>query len=277
MRHMPMHTSRLVVAVALMSPIAVSRLVGQCSQAERTALEAFDKSWGEATEKGDRARLAPYLADNYVEIGFTRTWDKEAALTSAEQAARENKTNAAPVSPPDRYVITCTPTTATIAHRTTSVDPTTKTVSYGRAVHFLEKSGNTWKVVSGAGHALTDEQVILYMEREWNDATVTHDGDWVERNYAPFATDVSSRTGALEHKAEAAASMRADKSTFDLLELSDVGIHLEGNVAVVTGVNHLRGKNAEGKAVDRRVRFTDTFIKRDGRWQVWATQGTTIQ
>jgi ketosteroid isomerase-like protein len=274
---MQMHTSPLVVAIALLSPIAGARLHGQCSQADRTALEAFDKSWGDAADSGDRARLAPFLSDSYIEIGFTRTWDKQAALTNAEQAARQNKTNAAPVAPPDRYVITCTPTTATIAHRTTFVDPTTKAVSYGRAVHFLEKSGNSWKVVSGAGHALTDEQVVLYMEGEWNDATAKHDGDWVERNYAPFATDVSSRTGAIEHKAEAAASMRADKATYDLLELSDVGIHVEGNVAVVTGVNHLRGKDADGKAVDRRFRFTDTFIKRDGRWQVWATQGTTIQ
>jgi len=36
-------------------------------------------------------------------------------------------------------------------------------------------------------------------------------------------------------------------------------------------------KDEQGKAFDRRTRFTDTFIKRDGRWQVWATQGTVIQ
>ena len=269
--------ARIAVVTALSSPIVPARLLGQCTQADRTALEAFDKSWGDATDSGDRARLAPYLADNYMEIGITRTWDKQAMLASAEQAARQNKTNAAPVISPDRYVITCTPITATIAHRFTSVDPTTKAVSYGRAVHFLEKSGDTWKVVSGAGHPLSDQQVLLYMEGEWNDATAKHDGDWAERNYAPFATDVSSRTGAIETKAEAVASTRADKSTYDVMELSDIGVHIEGDVAVVTGVNHLRGKNADGKAVDRRVRFTDTFIKRDGRWQVWATQGTVIQ
>jgi ketosteroid isomerase-like protein len=269
--------ARIAVAIALVSPMLANRLLGQCSQAERTALEAFDKSWGEAGESGDRARLAPYLSDNYMEIGITRTWDKQAMLVSAEQAARQPKTNAAPVTPPDRYVITCTPVTATIAHRTTFVDPTSKAVSYGRAVHFLEKSGNTWKVVSGAGHQLSDRDVLLYMEGEWNDAIMKHDADWKDRNYAPFATDVSSRTGALETKAEAIASTRTDKFTYDALELSDVGVRIEGDVAVVTGVNHVRGKEGDGKAVDRRIRFTDTFIKRDGRWQVWATQGTPIQ
>ena len=269
--------ARIAVATTLLSPMAASPLLGQCSQAERTALEAFDKSWGDAAESGDRARHAPFLSDNYMEIGFVRTWDKQAMLVSAEQAARQAKTNAAPVMPPDRYVITCTPVTATIAHRTTSVDPTTKAVTYGRAVHFLEKSGNTWKVVSGAGHPLSDREVLLYMEGEWNDAIAKHDADWKDRNYAPFATDVSSRTGALETKAEAIASTRTDKFTYDALELSDVGVRIEGDVAVVTGVNHVRGKEGDGKAVDRRIRFTDTFIKRDGRWQVWATQGTPIQ
>lgn len=52
---------------------------------------------------------------------------------------------------------------------------------------------------------------------------------------------------------------------------------MEGDAAVVTGVNHVRGKEADGKPFDRRIRFADTYIKQDGRWQVWATQGTTMQ
>jgi ketosteroid isomerase-like protein len=50
----------------------------------------------------------------------------------------------------------------------------------------------------------------------------------------------------------------------------------DGNVAIVTGVNRVRGRDEQGKPFDRRVRFTDTFIRRDGRWQVWASQGTVI-
>jgi len=273
-----MHSAaRIVVATALLSPMVAGRLLGQCSQSERTALEAFDKSWGAADESGDRARAAAFLSDNFMNVGITRTWDKQVTLTGIEQAAKQNKANAAPVMPPDRYVITCTPTTATIAHRFTIVDPTTKAVQYGRAVHFLERSGNTWKAISAMGHALTDQEQLVYMEGDWNDAIVKHDGDWMDRNYASFASDVSSRTGSLETKAEAVASTRTDKFMYDALELSDVGVHIEGDVAVVTGVNHVLGKDAAGKAIDRRVRFTDTFIKRDGRWQVWATQGTTIQ
>ncbi len=67
------------------------------------------------------------------------------------------------------------------------------------------------------------------------------------------------------------------KRTLESLELSDLNVRVEGNTAVVVGVNHVKGRDENGKPVDRRVRFTDTFIKRDGRWLAWATQGTLIQ
>jgi len=102
-------------------------------------------------------------------------------------------------------------------------------------------------------------------------------GDWTDRNYASFASDISSRTGGIETKSEAVASARSSKTVYDAVELSDLVARVEGDVGVVTGVNRVRGKDDQGKVFDRRVRFTDTFIKRDGRWQVWATQGTVIQ
>ncbi len=76
---------------------------------------------------------------------------------------------------------------------------------------------------------------------------------------------------------EEIASMKNDKTVFESLELSDLNVRLEGNIAVVTGVNHVRGRDDKGQPLDRRSRFTDVFVKRDGRWQVLATQGTAIQ
>ena len=78
------------------------------------------------------------------------------------------------------------------------------------------------------------------------------------------------------NKAQAVAEAGTGKTDFQSLDLSDLNIRVEGNNAIVTGINHEIGRDAQGKAFDRRVRFTDTYIKRDGRWQVWATQGTTI-
>ena len=273
-----MHPALRVAALAaLLSPIAATPLRAECSPADRAALEAFDKAWGDATVSGDRARIAPFLAEGFTTLNVAGTTDRQSVFANAERAAQQNKTNAAPVATPDRYVISCTPLTATITHRNTVVDPTTRQPAYSRSVHFLEKQGNAWKAISNAGHALTDEQQLVYMEQDWNDATLRHDAGWTERNYASFASDISSRTGGIETKSEAVASARSSKIVYDALVLSDVVSRVEGDVAVVTGVNHVRGKDEQGKAFDRRTRFTDTFIKRDGRWQVWATQGTVIQ
>jgi hypothetical protein len=273
-----MHPALRIAAVAaLLSPIAASPLLAECSPADRAALQAFDRSWGEASVSGDRARMTPFVSEGFMSVNVGGTTDRQALLTGAERAAKENRANPSPAATYDRYVVSCTPLTATITHRNTVINAATKAPSYSRSVHFLEKQGSTWKVVSSTGHALSDEQQLEYLEQDWNDATMRHDAGWTERNYASFASDISSLTGGLENKMEAVASARSSKIVWDVLELSDVEARVEGDAAVVTGVNHVRGKDADGKAFDRRIRFTDTFIKKDGRWQVWATQGTTIQ
>ncbi len=53
-------------------------------------------------------------------------------------------------------------------------------------------------------------------------------------------------------------------------------IHIEGGTAIITGVNRFKGRDEKNQPFDIRFRFTDTFVKRDGRWQIWATQGTRI-
>jgi len=57
----------------------------------------------------------------------------------------------------------------------------------------------------------------------------------------------------------------------------DLQVRIEGNAGIVTGVNHLKGKNENGEAFDVKLSFTDTYIKRDGRWLVWASQHTRLR
>jgi ketosteroid isomerase-like protein len=251
----------------------------QCSNADKAALEALDKAWGEASTRGDRAFLEGAYADNFAAIGTTGTVDRATTLANTMRDAERNKADPQPAAVPDHYVISCTPLTATITHRNViaPVYGSTGAPTYSRSIHFLEKRGNRWQVVSSTGHAVTDQMQLAYLEQEWNDASKRRDANWVEQNYAPFATDIASRTGALETKEQAIASMKNGTMVPESMELSELSTRVEGDVAVVTGVNHVKGKDAQGKAFERRVRFTDTFIKRDGRWQVWATQGTAIQ
>lgn len=269
-----------ILAAALVIMAAATLAFGQCSEADKRKLEAFDRAWGEAGQRGDRAFLENVYGDNYVGLGPAGMLTKAQAIDDAVKQAERDRANpqdAAKVTH-DYYMIACTPNSATITHRnviTEKADGKDR-IFYTRSVHFLERNGDRWLVVSNAGQPLNDAGVLLYMEREWNDASKTGDVAWFERNYAGDASDISSRTGALHSKAEEIASMKTDKSVLDSLELSDLNVRVEGNAAIVTGINRVKGRDAQGKPFDRKTSFTDTYVKRDGRWQVWATQGTLI-
>ena len=57
---------------------------------------------------------------------------------------------------------------------------------------------------------------------------------------------------------------------------SDVKVRLYGDTAVVTGLGTRSGTRSGVAFKDRKVRWTDTFVKRDGRWQCVASQGTIV-
>ena len=64
--------------------------------------------------------------------------------------------------------------------------------------------------------------------------------------------------------------LRSGKVHYDVFENYDVKARLYGeDTAIVLGKTRVKGMS-EGKPFDRAVQFTDTLIKRDGRWQLVA-------
>lgn len=270
---------RSIALAALVAVSAPYAAFPQCSEADKQALIALDKAWGDAGPRGDRAFLETVYAPNFVGHNPGGTVDRATTIANTMRTFETNRANPQPMTVPDHYMVTCTATTATITHRnvTPPAAGTTGGPTYSRSVHFLEKRGNRWQVVSTTAHTLSDEAVLAYLELDWNAAAMAKDHTWLEKNYAGYATDVGSQSGAMESKVAAIESMKSRKWLTQSLDLSDLSIRVNGDAAVVTGINHAKGREADGKPIDRRVRFTDTFIKQDGRWMVWATQGTTIR
>jgi ketosteroid isomerase-like protein len=58
--------------------------------------------------------------------------------------------------------------------------------------------------------------------------------------------------------------------------VDDLSVRVYGDTAVVTGRSVFNG-SYQGKSASVTQRFTDVFIKRDGRWQVVASQATLIK
>ena len=59
------------------------------------------------------------------------------------------------------------------------------------------------------------------------------------------------------------------------VEIDAVTARVFGDAAVVTGRTHGVGE-FEGSAYDVVIRFTDTFVRRDGRWQAAASHASML-
>jgi ketosteroid isomerase-like protein len=271
-----------ILPITLLILSASVYAAGQCSDADKQKLMAFDKAWGEAGVRGDKAFLQNVYADDYMNTTAAGAFNKARAIENAAAAADRRKANpqGADKTTPDYYIITCTPNTATITHRnvTKAMEEGKEQTFYSRSVHFLEKRGGEWRVVSDAGGgALSDAQQLLYMEMEWADADQRGDAAWFERNLAEDYYGVSSRTGKLNTKADDVADIKNRKEVIESAVASDMQVHMEGNTGIVTGVYQMKGRDEKGQAFDRRIRYTDVYVKRDGRWLAVASQGTPIQ
>ena len=188
------HVTAIVFLIMAASAVAF----GECSDADKKALEAFDRAWSAAGQNGDKAALMAIYAEDYV--GLPAMVGKAQAVDDTMRTFERNKAN-----PPasntayDHYLIACTPTSATVTHRNTT---TTKGAdgkewtTYSRSVHVLEKRGGKWQVVSNAGGGLTEADVLWYLEQDWNNALMKRDKAWFEKHYASDFSGHSRRQGA---------------------------------------------------------------------------------
>src|SRR5687767_12219509 len=103
------------IAVSVLIMAAAMVAFGQCSDADKKKLEALDRTWGDAGQRGDQAFLKNVYADEYMNLSPAGTLTKTEAIDNAVKAAERNKTNPNPdrVSH-DYYVITCSANSATI-------------------------------------------------------------------------------------------------------------------------------------------------------------------
>ena len=82
-------------------------------------------------------------------------------------------------------------------------------------------------------------------------------------------------TGHTLTKAQVMQELGSGNRKIESGSVDDLNIRVFGGTAVVTGRSVLAG-SYQGKRASVTQRFTDVFVKRDGRWQAVASQGTQI-
>jgi len=113
------------------------------------------------------------------------------------------------------------------------------------------------------------QQEVLQFERDACKAFLDAEVGALERVLMPeFTLTLSS--GEVNTRADEINELCSGKVHYDVFENYDMKARVYGDsTAVVLGKTRVKG-TADGKPFDRVVQFTDTLIKRDGRWQLAA-------
>jgi ketosteroid isomerase-like protein len=120
------------------------------------------------------------------------------------------------------------------------------------------------------------QQELLQFERDACKAFLDADVVALERVLTPDFT-LTLSNGEVNTRADEINELHSGKVHYDVFENYDMLARLYGNdMAVVLGKTRVKG-TADGKPFDRVVQFTDTLIKRDGRWQLAAGHVSKIE
>lgn len=133
------------------------------------------------------------------------------------------------------------------------------------------------KVGHSTGEGGTAKQELIALERAWGAAHLRRDTDALRRLLADDFTSTDA-LGTVSDKAQYIMATVKAPDTFSPaseFELDDVKVRVYADVGVVTGratdKGWYRAPNLSG-----RYRFTDVFVRREGRWQAVASQGTRM-
>ena len=117
------------------------------------------------------------------------------------------------------------------------------------------------------------QKAVFALEEEWTRALVNVDTAAFKRITAPGL--VYTEDNAVMNQRELInAVVNGDKIEWAGNE--EMKLYDYHPVAIVTGILVTRGKNKKGEAFENRYRYTDTWLYRDGKWQVIAAQDYLI-
>src|SRR5215210_7836382 len=112
----------------------------------------------------------------------------------------------------------------------------------------------------------------IQLEDQWTTALVRRDTRTFDRLLAPGF--VYTENATVMNRSDVIKSVSGPERV-DWARNEGMKLHDFGDVQVITGVLHLRGRGRQG-AFDRRFQFTDTWQRRNGRWQIISAQDYLI-
>lgn len=125
------------------------------------------------------------------------------------------------------------------------------------------------------GTSEIDKSRIISLENAWNQAQWQKDATALHMLLAPSLVYVDY-DGSLKNKAEYVASVTSASVHPARIVSESMEVHVDGMVAIVSGICRENGVRY-GKPYSVRMRYTDTWIKRNDTWTCIASQSTLIE
>jgi ketosteroid isomerase-like protein len=117
------------------------------------------------------------------------------------------------------------------------------------------------------------EEQVLQLEKGYCTAFLKRDAAWLDKYLADDYTGVVSH-GESESKAEALASLKDPQNSYTSCTEKDLKVRVYGDAAVATGRQIYSGTYKGKPFKDREVVWTDTFVRKGGRWQAVASHSS---
>lgn len=127
---------------------------------------------------------------------------------------------------------------------------------------------------SGAQPASSAEKELLKIQDEWAAARVKRDVPYLEKLYAKEFR-VQSMNGSVVSREEDIGNFATGTLKPDFVRDEEMKVSIYGDTGLVTGIENVGG-TYKGQYGEMALRFTNVFVRRDGRWQLVAHQSTLI-
>lgn len=116
------------------------------------------------------------------------------------------------------------------------------------------------------------EKELIRLQNEWATARIKGDVAFLENLYAKEFRITAMNGAVVERDADIAAFASREMKP-EYIRDEDMKVSVYGDAAVVTGIENLKG-TYKGRPGEAALRFTNVFVRRDGRWQLVAAQFT---
>jgi ketosteroid isomerase-like protein len=119
------------------------------------------------------------------------------------------------------------------------------------------------------------EKEVMQVTQDACQAFLKADVAAAEALLAPEFTLVNSRA-VVQSRAEVMKEIRDRDPVYSEFRNHSMNAHVFGDAAIVQGITTVKGKSGEA-SFDVNVRFTDTLIRRDGKWRLVVSHVTAIE